>query len=104
MKTQPLVKRLLIPLLLIGIAAIGVGLSSPAQSASLMGSRGTVIAANLEEQSIEKNNVKWCQPGQPPPLCRIPGPNTSAPEAVRFQYSQYLLRRAYEQDPSRKER
>jgi len=46
MKTQPLKKRLLIPLLLVEIAATGIGLSFPAQSTSLISSQGRVTTAN----------------------------------------------------------
>lgn len=46
MKTQPLGKRVLIPLLLIEIAATGIGLSFPAQSTSLISSQGKVTTAN----------------------------------------------------------
>ncbi len=52
MKTQPLAKKLLIPLLLIEIAAIGAGLSSPAQS----------------------EPRHYCRRGELPPPCIMPPP------------------------------
>lgn len=60
MKTQPLGKRLLIPLLLIEIATIGVKLSSPAQSASLKDSQSILIAQTEPSDSPT-------EPESPPP-------------------------------------
>ena len=74
MKTQTLYKRLSLPLLLTVISATGIGLSSPARSASLLGSQSTAIDANPEAILIARNQ---CPNGMSPdfqPPCWRPGP------------------------------
>ncbi len=72
MKIQTLYKRLSMPLLLTLISATGIGVSSPARSATLAGSQSTIIDAKPEAILIAGYR---CQPGDP---CEHPGTNRVA--------------------------
>ncbi len=73
MKTQTLYKRLSLPLLLTVISATGIGLSSPARPASLLGSQSTAIDANPEAILIARNQCpNGMSPNFPPPCWKPP--------------------------------
>ena len=78
MKTQTLYKRLSMPLLVTVISATGIGVSSPARSASLLGSQSTIIDTNPEATLIA-GRVPPCKRGQMPPGCD-PGHTQARPE------------------------
>ena len=70
MKTQTLYKRLSLPLLFTAISATGIGVSSPARSASLIGLQSTAINTNPEVILIA-GRLPRCQYGQMPPGCDL---------------------------------
>jgi hypothetical protein len=78
MKIQTLYKRLSMPLLLTVISATGIGVSSPARSASLIGFQSTAIDTNPEATLIA-GRVPPCKKGQMPPGCN-PGHTQAQPE------------------------
>ena len=70
MKTQTLYKRLSLPLLFTAISATGIGVSSPARSASLIGLQSTAINTNPEAILIA-GRLPRCEYGQMPPGCDL---------------------------------
>lgn len=81
MKIQALHKRLSMPLLLTLISATGIGVSSPAQSTSLLGSQNTAIDANPEATLVAQ--YMEC-PTSPPPShpCWNPEHDRGRPPSV----------------------
>lgn len=77
MKIQTLHKRLSMPLLLTVISVTGIGVSSPARSASLIGFQSTAINTNPEATLIA-GHMPRCKPGQMPPGC-FPGHTQGRP-------------------------
>lgn len=75
-------KRLPIPLLLTVISAIGIGISSPVRSASLLGSQSTNTDAKPEAKLIAGNPCPYgLRPYFPPP-CNT---NWNVPTPVQIQ-------------------